>query len=381
MDTPACGVRVPHRHSWLSSIPSSRPESRIGCFWSTVATRHNLIIEAIQLLLKVHPSLEKGSGRRCSYIKVLVRLAGKRGRIPRDYRLNKYEGKVLLFQSPVVDIYKAGCPGRAVCLKQYRINPNAADNAKALSIREAIFWFNHQHPNVLPFLGVVETRTAFYLVSPYFEIGTLADYLQQPPTLDRRLLVHDIASGLHFFHSHNFVHADIKPQNIFVDASGRAVLADLGLSRLSDSDILTWPSVQTICPQLAPGIYPWLAPEILLLPEFLEPDKSGLLFVFTSASDVYALGGVIYEIFTGRRPFHDFSIKKIIQQVPQGVRPQKPESSEAAFTGLGLTEDIWKAIECCWDGNPNARPTMGDLLQEPFLVNLPDDRPQIRYES
>jgi serine/threonine protein kinase len=119
--------------------------------------------------------------------------------------LNKYEGKVLLFQSPVVDIYKAGCPGRAVCLKQYRINPNAADNAKAvcnrdaifwdgskcfqLSIREAIFWFNHQHPNVLPFLGVVETRTAFYLVSPYFEIGTLADYLQQPPTLDRRLLV------------------------------------------------------------------------------------------------------------------------------------------------------------------------------------------------
>jgi hypothetical protein len=47
---------------------------------------------------------------------------------------------------------------------------------------------------------------------------------------------------------------------------------------------------------LAPGIYPWLAPEILLLPEVLEPDKSGLLFVFTSASDVYALGGVIYEV-------------------------------------------------------------------------------------
>lgn len=52
-----------------------------------------------------------------------------------------------------------------------------------------MFWFNHRHPNVLPFLGVVETRSAFFLVSPYFDFGTLADYLKTSPAVDRRLLV------------------------------------------------------------------------------------------------------------------------------------------------------------------------------------------------
>ena len=79
-------------------------------------------------------------------------------------------------------------------------------------------------------------------------------------------------------------------------ASGRAVLADLGLSRLSDSDILTWPSVQTIDPQLAPGIFPWLAPEILPLTDIIGSDKNRRLVVFTFASDIYALGGVIYQV-------------------------------------------------------------------------------------
>ena len=87
------------------------------------------------------------------------------------------------------------------------------------------------------------------------------------------------------------------------------------------------------------------------------------------------------QVFTGLRPFNDFSIRKIVQGVPEGARPQKPENPEdAAYTRYGLTEDIWKVIEQCWQGDPQARPTAKDLLQEPFLVNLQDDRTRIRYE-
>lgn len=73
-----------------------------------------------------------------------------------------------------------------------------------------------------------------------------------------------------------------------MDATGRAILADLGLSRLNDEELLTWVSVQTSSPSL--GTLPWLAPEILSLVKAQQPASP------TAASDVYALGCLIYEV-------------------------------------------------------------------------------------
>lgn len=75
---------------------------------------------------------------------------------------------------------------------------------------------------------------------------------------------------------------------MLADATGRAVLADLGLSRLSDVELLTWMSIHTSSPSL--GTLPWLAPEILGQIRAQQPVCPSI------ASDVYALGCLIYEV-------------------------------------------------------------------------------------
>ena len=90
-------------------------------------------------LLNFHPSLQEGSGKRCPYIQALVRLAGKVGLVPQSYRRDVFKGKVVLFQSPVVDIFKADRPGHgSVCLKKYRTNPVTVDSAKRVCVCRTI---------------------------------------------------------------------------------------------------------------------------------------------------------------------------------------------------------------------------------------------------
>ena len=74
----------------------------------------------------------------------------------------------------------------------------------------------------------------------------------------------------------------------------------------------------------------------------------------TVCSDCYALGMVIYEIISGRVPFHQYADLIVIVKVLAGERPSR---------GVGFAESLWKMLEMCWALEPNDRPSVDGVLQ------------------
>lgn len=147
------------------------------------------------------------------------------------------------------------------------------------------------HPNVVPYLdsGEVESdgRSFHYIVMPFLPGRTLRQLLDQdggriPPGRVRQI-ARQIAAGLVSIHAGEIVHRDLKPENIFVCDDGTIVLLDFGIARFLDYTSLTEHG-QFV------GTLKYAAPEQLR--NEVEP-----------ATDLWALGVVMYEMLAGRRPF------------------------------------------------------------------------------
>jgi serine/threonine protein kinase len=97
----------------------------------------------------------------------------------------------------------------------------------------------------------------------------------------------DILDALSYLHGKKIVHGDIKGANILVNASGRACIADLGFSRLTEAAVITWTSIQSV---YLLGTYAWQAPEQL------KAYSVGNTQPPTRAADIYSIGCLCYEV-------------------------------------------------------------------------------------
>ncbi|KAJ3576723.1 hypothetical protein NP233_g239 [Leucocoprinus birnbaumii] len=189
------------------------------------------------------------------------------------------------------DVWKGTFQGQDVCLKVMRVYRNSKihELLKAFSC-EAVLWGQLQHTNVLPFYGVYHlehsTHNRLCLVSPWMENGNVDEYLAREPNADRMSLIKDVASGLKYLHGQNIVHGDLKGANVLVHSSGRACLADFGLSTIRDPEVMamTTSSSSSGCG----GTIRWMAPELLSSHDTDDP-------ISTKATDIYAFAGVSYE--------------------------------------------------------------------------------------
>ena len=92
-------------------------------------------------------------------------------------------------------------------------------------------------------------------------------------------------------------------------------------------------------------------------PELLDPDNFGSQGGRpTKLSDCYALGMVIFEVFSGKIPFEGYHNFMVIQKVTRGEHPARPE-------GALFTDDLWETLEQCWSPRPNDRPTVEGILE------------------
>lgn len=163
-------------------------------------------------------------------------------------------------------------------------------------------WKGLKHPNVLPFLGMIELSEALYLVSPYVENGSADDYIRARPDVDRPSLVSlfrmsvprtelmasqvlDLVVAAAYLHRSGIVHGDIKAANILISNEGRALLGDFGLSRPSDT--------ATSTEMQGAGSVRWQSPELL-------QQGGGKSY----ESDVWALGVTISEVRQATPPIH-----------------------------------------------------------------------------
>lgn len=133
---------------------------------------------------------------------------------------------------------------------------------------------------------VPDGRSVPYLAMRYMSGGSLSERISPPLTLAETVkMMERITAAVDAIHEHNLLHRDIKPSNIFFDHYGMAYLGDLGLVKTLESEV--GQTVSTV------GTYAYMSPE-----QFTGKN-------LTPASDIYALGGVLFSMLTGKRPYHD----------------------------------------------------------------------------
>jgi eukaryotic-like serine/threonine-protein kinase len=174
------------------------------------------------------------------------------------------------------------------------------------------------HPNVVSVIDAGEDGGYPYIVFEYVEGETLKARINRIGALDvQESLAYaiEIARGLTVAHARKMVHRDIKPQNVLIDAEGRAKLTDFGISRQLEQDGMT-----------ATG-------RVLGTTDYVAPEQA-MGRGADQRSDIYSLGVVLYEMFTGEVPFAADSqvgvaMKHVNEELPD-VQALRPELSAAS---------------------------------------------------
>lgn len=181
---------------------------------------------------------------------------------------------------------------RFVAIKVLR--PDLADAAEARERfrREARIAARLSHPGILPLHTFGEVGGLWYFVMGYVRGVTLGERLRAEgrlPIADVHRILTELADALDCAHRNGIVHRDIKPSNILLDdESGRAILADFGVSKVQDgTDALT-----------ATGV-------IVGTPSYMSPEQALGAADVDERSDIYSLGAVGYTMVAGREPFAD----------------------------------------------------------------------------
>src|SRR5438045_5271344 len=211
--------------------------------------------------------------------------------------------------------------GRRVAIKVLRPELAAALGAERF-LREIEIAARLTHPHILPLHDSGEAGGFLYYVMPFVEGESLRDRLnreRQLPVEEAVRIAREVATALSHAHDHNLVHRDIKPENILL-SGGEAVVADFGIARA----IVAAGAATLTDTGLAVGT-----------PGYMSPEQATGAMQLDGRSDVYSLGGVLYEMLAGHPPFLGTTAQEILARpslaaVPplHKIRPELPPALE-----------------------------------------------------
>ncbi|XP_053619275.1 uncharacterized protein LOC128680259 [Plodia interpunctella] len=213
-------------------------------------------------------------------------------------------------------------------------------------LREACMMASLQHSHIVRLVGVCATDGPPLVLMEYAFFGDLSEYLKSRRHLaensgeDSEEADHvsaesltrlggEAASALEYLASKRLVHRDVRAANCLVDARRSLKLADFGMARQTSPSSLYWCQRRGFFPVL------WMAPESL---------QRG---VFSAASDMWALGVLMFELVTlGGRPYGAWPPQRVIRFVVDGGHPPLPPDT------TNTTRDV---LLSCWRRAPDSR--------------------------
>ncbi|KAI9679114.1 MAG: ATP binding [Trizodia sp. TS-e1964] len=251
--------------------------------------------------------------------------------------------------------------GELMAVKQVEMPSNAGsvmDNKKKGMVealkREIGLLRELQHPNIVQYLGSSSDDEHLNIFLEYVPGGSVAAMLNSYGALREPLIrnfVRQILTGLAYLHGREIIHRDIKGANVLVDNKGGIKISDFGISKRVEASTLlkSGAAGHAHRPSLQGSVY-WMAPEVVKQTSY------------TRKADIWSLGCLVVEMFTGNHPYPDCSQLQAIFKIGNSkASPTLPDNaSEEAKTFLRQTFEL----------DHNKRPSADELLLSPFLNQI-----------
>ncbi|MBL8811259.1 MAG: serine/threonine protein kinase [Planctomycetaceae bacterium] len=205
----------------------------------------------------------------------------------------------------------------------------SSEEARRRFRREAAAAARLSHPNIVPVYEAGEVESEGSSHGQLWFAMALVDGVDLAKKIEENLfdahsaarLIATVADAVHYAHSRGVIHRDLKPANILLERDGTPRITDFGLSRVQDDD----------ASQLTE------TGQIFGTPSFMAPEQAqGNASSISAASDIFALGAVLYCMLTGKPPFRGHSTVATLHQVihetpvpPRLLNPQVPADLEA----------------------------------------------------
>ena len=250
---------------------------------------------------------------------------------------------------------------RTCALKLISAGGLAGGEAMARFLAEAKTIARLRHPNVVQVYHYGQHDGQPFLEMEFAEGGTLARRLTGTPwpAVRAAWLIDAVARAVDEAHGQRVVHRDLKPANILLTANGSPKVADFGLAK-----------------SLEAGVDLTIAGVILGTPYYMAPEQAeGASRAVGMATDVYALGAILYELLTGRPPFRGKTLLEVLERI-KTARPVRPRR-----LAPGIPRDIEAICLKCLSKSPAQRyDSAGELAEdvrrfingEPTMARLTD---------
>ena len=252
--------------------------------------------------------------------------------------------------------------GELMAVKQVEVPSNSnstldkkKENMVAALKREIDLLRDLQHENIVQYLGSNSDAEHFNIFLEYVPGGSVAAMLNSYGSLQEPLIrnfVRQILAGLSYLHGRDIIHRDIKGANVLVDNKGNIKISDFGISKRVEASALLAPQKNgghIHRPSLQGSVF-WMAPEVVKQTSY------------TRKADIWSLGCLVVEMFTGTHPFPNCSQLQAIFQI--GNSSAKPSTPDKA------SEEGKAFLSRTFETDHEKRPSADELLLMPFLKQI-----------